>query len=111
MKLSLSTEKPDKECAVVKAQGEIDLDSSHILKSEIRGLLDAGYTLIVLDLGNVRFIDSSGLGALVVSLKAAAEHGSSIRLACAQPSVEKVLKLTGLDRVFIMGASVDEALA
>lgn len=111
MKLNLSTEMPDKECVVLKAQGDIDLDSSRELKEKINELLEAGSKLVVLDLAGVRFIDSSGLGVLVVSLKSAAEHDSSIRLACAQPPVEKVLQLTGLDRIFIMSETVAEALA
>ena len=111
MKLNLSTEMPDKESVVLKAQGDIDLDSSREFKEKINELLEAGSKLMVLDLAGVRFIDSSGLGVLVVSLKSAAEHDSSIRLACAQPVVEKVLQLTGLDRIFIMSETVAEALA
>lgn len=111
MKLNLSTEMPDKESVVLKAQGDIDLDSSREFKEKINELLEAGSKLMVLDLAGVRFIDSSGLGVLVVSLKSAAEHDSSIRLACAQPAVEKVLQLAGLDRIFIMSETVAEALA
>ena len=110
MTLTFSTEKPEKECAVLKVKGDVDLDSTHMLKEKILELLDVGNQLIVLDLGGVEFMDSSGLGTLVVSLKAAAEHDSEIRLADLRPAVRKVLDLTGLSRVFIVCDTAEEAV-
>lgn len=71
---------------------------------------DGTVSKLVLDLGQVKMIDSSGLGALVSVLKSLNGKGA-IHVAAANPSVLGVFKLTRLDRVFPMHESVDAALA
>lgn len=77
----------------------IDGSISDALKADFRGLpvQDAGD--IVVDMQSVDFIDSSGLGALV-SLRKNAKEACKVRLVNTTPFVNKVVKLTKLDRVF-----------
>ncbi len=69
-----------------------------------------GRQLVIMALGNVDFVDSSGLGSLI-SLFKRLPPGGAMRLAEASPSVEKLLKLTRLDRVLPSFSSVQQAMA
>lgn len=66
-------------------------------------------TRIVLDLSNVAFIDSSGLGAIVATMKQMDEH-QKLDLAGLSPAVDKVFRLTRMDTVFAIYPSVDAAM-
>ncbi len=70
----------------------------------------AGRSVVVVDLGQVQFIDSSGLAALISVLKRLAP-GGSLRLAGASSGVISLLQLTRLDRVFKCFSGVAQALA
>ena len=59
--------------------------------------MDRGYTRVAIDLGSVEFIDSSGLGVLVGSLRRLREDGGDLVLRAASPAVTRILELTGLD--------------
>ena len=65
--------------------------------------------LAVLDLSNVEFIDSSGLGAIVASMKSLGRNRKLV-LAGLTPNVEKVFRLTRMDSVFTLYRTLDEAL-
>ena len=78
-------------------------------KDAMRASTDGGSETVVLDLSQVQFIDSSGLGAIVASMK---HLGASRKLALAglTPTVEKVFRLTRMDSVFSVFATLDGAL-
>jgi anti-sigma B factor antagonist len=65
---------------------------------------------VVLDLGKVPFIDSSGLAALVSGLKTLNEKDGSLKLASLQSQADLLFKLTMFDKVFEIFADVDSAL-
>ena len=66
-------------------------------------------TMMVIDLSLVRFMDSSGLGALVAALKKMGGEGS-LKLAAAQPAVLDLFNLTSMDKLFTILPSVTEAI-
>ena len=78
-------------------------------KDAMRASTDGGSETVVLDLSQVQFIDSSGLGAIVASMK---HMGASRNLALAglTPTVENVLRLTRMDSVFSVFSTLDGAL-
>ena len=96
---------------VVEVSGELDLSTGPALEQQLVTLIDDGVTDIVLDLSGVSFIDSSGLGVLVVALKRLRFRGGALRLAGCQPPVRTVLDITALSRIFFMYPTVDAALA
>lgn len=98
------------EAHVLEAVGDIDVESSRLLRAQILELFADPSSTVVLDLSRVGFMDSSGLGALVAGHKLADPHGS-FRLAGANSVVRRVLQVTGLDRVFAHFDTVDEAVA
>jgi anti-sigma B factor antagonist len=64
----------------------------------------------VVDLTDVGFLDSTGLGALVAARTTASEHGASLPLVCTHQRILKLFTITGLDGVFRIHSSVSEAL-
>ena len=95
--------------AVLEVQGEVDLYTSSQLREAIVRLTEEDENRIVVDLYNVSFMDSSGLGVLVAGLKRARERGGELALVFGEGSVQKVFGITGLDEIFPTHRSVGEA--
>lgn len=87
----------------------IDAANAIHLKDEFRAATTDFNGRILMDLKSVTFMDSSGLGAMVAALKALS--GRKLELTQLTPTVEKVFRLTRMDKVFILHANLDDALA
>lgn len=85
---------------VLRVQGEVDVYTSPTLRDELYRLIDGGATQVAIDLTNMDFIDSSGLGVFVGALKRIRERSGDLELRAMQPSTRKVLEITGLTQVF-----------
>jgi anti-sigma B factor antagonist len=66
---------------------------------------------VVVDLGQVEFLDSTGLGVLVGTLKRLRTVGGTFALVCSRDSVLKIFRITGLDLVFDLYDTVDAAVS
>ena len=88
------------EGAVLRIEGEVDVYTSPALRDELYRLIEAGAKRVVVDLANMDFIDSSGLGVFVGALKRIRERSGDLELRAMQPSTRKVLEITGLTQVF-----------
>ncbi|MBV9357918.1 MAG: STAS domain-containing protein [Chloroflexi bacterium] len=97
--------------AVVEVVGRLDLLSAAEVRSCLATAVADGQRRLVVDLGRVEFIDSSGLGALVSGLKSARQAGGDLRIARPAEQARLVLQLTTLDRVLRPHDSVEDALA
>jgi len=71
--------------------------------------IDSGSDRVVIDLGSVRFMDSSGLGTLVATLKKMGGQGA-LKLAAPQPAVLDLFNLTSMDKLFTISPTVAEAI-
>lgn len=89
----------------------LDAHNSGELKAQMVKLFEEGHANLLIDLQGVRFVDSSGLGALVSGFKNASSRNGSLRLSGLQLQVKSMFELTRLHRVFEIYADVDEALA
>jgi anti-sigma B factor antagonist len=78
----------------------LDAHNSSELKSQMLNLFEEGKKDMVVDLGEVRFVDSSGLGALVSGFKNASARNGNLKLCNLQPQVQSMFELTRLHRVF-----------
>lgn len=85
---------------VMKLVGRLDAVSSKGFRKEIATLTESRRCHILLDLSELEFVDSSGLGALVSALRTVNNLGGDIRLAAVKPEVRAILELTRLHRVF-----------
>ncbi len=96
---------------IVSVGGEIDVYTAPKLREKLIDLVSAGQYHLVVDMENVEFLDSTGLGVLVGGLKRVRAHEGSLRLVCTQERILKIFRITGLTKVFSIHASVEEAVA
>lgn len=96
---------------VIDVAGEVDVFTAPKLRERIIGLLGEGASRIVINLEKVAFMDSTGLGVLVGGLKRVKERDGELALAAPQATVQRVLGVTGLNTVFPVHATVEEATA
>lgn len=100
---------PEQDLAVLHCSGRLNMLAAPALRAGIDQAVGEGQARVVIDLGQVSFIDSSGLGALVAGLKKARQAGGNLRIAAAAEQVLTVLRLTNLDRVLRPHATVEDA--
>ena len=111
MNFHISDEEIDAETQVIELGGEIDLYTAPEFKERMVELIEDGKKRIVVDLSQATFIDSTTLGVLVGGVKRLRPADGSLALVCTDQNITKIFEITGLDRVFPIHASRDEALA
>jgi anti-sigma B factor antagonist len=98
---------------VVRPAGErVDIEVAADFRAMLLSLIEQGHRRLVVDLAEVAFIDSSGLGALVSALKTLKRsgNGGDVRLARVQAPVVSLLEIIRLNRVFTTYATVEQAV-
>lgn len=96
---------------VLTVSGEIDVAAAPDFREQLVALIEAGTSHLIVDLESVDFIDSTGLGVLVGAVRRARSAEGDLRLVCNNSRLRKVFDVTGLDEVFVIGTSVDDAVA
>ncbi len=109
MDLKIEVEEKDN-VMLLKLDGEVDVYTAPKLKSRLVELVDQGKFKIVVDLEQVDFMDSSGLGVLVGGLKRVRSHEGAIALICTQENILKIFRITGLVKVFPIFEDQDQAI-
>jgi anti-sigma B factor antagonist len=94
--------------SVLRLFGELDVSSSAALEDELHRV--SGASVIVLDLRQLEFIDSTGLGVLVKTHQRMREGGNRLAIIEGDGQVKRLLELTGLDQQLTLVASADEEL-
>jgi len=105
----VETDHPGRGQVVVAVSGEIDLYTSTRLRDTLDEIDIASVRRLVIDLSDVDFIDSTGLGLLVATARRL-PIGSPFVVVCRTEKVREVLLMTGLDRIFTIYATRDEAV-
>lgn len=98
------------DATVVAVTGELDAHVAPQLAAVVDPLAARPEGVLVIDLSEVGFVDSTGLGVLVSTLKHVREAGGRLDVVVSSPRVLKVLALTGLDVVIPLHGTLDEAL-
>ena len=96
---------------VVAVTGEIDLFTAPEFKQRVSAPIDAGRSNVIVDLTATTFIDSSSLGVLIGAHRRLKLRGGALLVVCDSEAIAKTFKITGLDGVFTLAGSVDEALS
>ncbi|HEX5692195.1 MAG TPA: STAS domain-containing protein [Roseiflexaceae bacterium] len=96
--------------SIIQPQGRLDLLTAPAIKKQISTAIADGYMHLLIDLAGVTFMDSSGLGVLLGSLKAARLAGGDLKIARATEQARVILELTTLNRILVPYNSVEEAL-
>jgi anti-sigma B factor antagonist len=94
---------------VIPTEKRIDASSTPEFKAAMIERISAGNLRILLDLSHVDFIDSSGLGAIVSSLKALGGKGD-LAICCPRETVTSLFQLTRMDKIFKIFTSRDDAV-
>lgn len=98
---------------VLAVTGEVDAYTAGDLDAPLSVLYSPDAVapeLVVVDLSEVQFLDSTGLGVLVKALKRSRESGTMLRLVVAEDRILRVFSLTGLDEVMEIYPTLDAAL-
>jgi anti-sigma B factor antagonist len=95
---------------VVRLAGELDLYNAHQVREALLACCAERPERLVVDLGEVEFVDSTALGVLVEARSRMSDKQAFV-LAAPRPETQRALTVSGLDKHFIIRTSVDEALA
>lgn len=109
LSIDLKTEKAG-EALIFKLRGTLDLATSPSVRVALNDAAQRGVKDTVVDLTQIDFLDSTGLGALIGAHRRAAEHGGSLRLIVRDGPIARLLNITGLIRVFAVYHSLEDAL-
>jgi anti-sigma B factor antagonist len=100
-----------RDCAVLRVTGEIDAYTAPQVREQVSRLVGDGTRHVVADLRGVNFLNSTGLGVLVGSLKRLRDAGGSLTIVAGPGRILKIFEITGLVRAFALYPSVPEAIA
>jgi anti-sigma B factor antagonist len=98
------------EAAVITLPEEIDISNSERVREELLSLLNRGPAALIVDMAETTFCDSAGVNALVRAHRRATANGAEIRLVVASPGVQRVLAITGVDRLISVYPTVAASL-
>ena len=93
---------------IIKPSGILDANTSQELRSQITECINSEIKIILVDFQNVTFMDSSGLGALVLAFKALRAVDSKLFMCCVNKQIKILFELTGMDKVFTIFANQSE---
>jgi anti-sigma B factor antagonist len=96
--------------AVATLPADIDITNADTVREELLSVINQGAEVLVADLSKTRFCDSAGVSALVRAFRRATSNGTKMRLVVDGPGVERVLALTGVDRLIEVYPTVGAAL-
>ncbi len=99
---------PGSDRYLITVSGEVDLATSPELDIAIIAAIDSGTPSVVIDLTDVSFMDSSGLGVIVRALKRCREAENDLDLVITNERVLKVFGITGLDQVIPIHSSIQD---
>ncbi len=103
-------EKRIEDVDVLKLTGRLDASSAKNLKGRVASLVKENRVKLIVDMAGVDFIDSSGLGSLVSSLRAVNEKDGDVKVAALQKQVRSIFELTRLHRIFGIFDDVEAAM-
>jgi anti-sigma B factor antagonist len=104
-------EQTEQGIALVRLSGRLDAAAAPHVLARLKDAVAEGRSRLAVDLSEVSFIDSTGLGTLVSGLKAARRAECDLRLIAPSPQAQRLLRLTTLDRVFVISDTLETAWA
>ncbi|MDL4813303.1 STAS domain-containing protein [Actinomadura opuntiae] len=99
----------DERCTLVRVQGDIDVVSRARFEEALFEVVDSGEPMVV-DMRQVTFCDSTGLNAIVAANRRAGERGTTVSLVALPPRVQRVFRITGIDKFVPIYDTLREAI-
>ena len=111
MNFDIQTEHLSNNTHVISLAGEVDLYTAPEFKEQLLQVIGEGGKNVVVDFTKATFIDSTTLGVLVSGVKRLRTSDGQLSLVCSDRNITKIFEITGLDRVFTMYPTRDQALS
>src|SRR5215203_2384588 len=111
MNFDIKTEHVNDDTYVISLTGEVDLYTAPEFKQQLLEVIGQGGKEVIVDFSDTTFIDSTTLGVLVGGVKRLRTNDGQLSLVCSDRNITKIFEITGLDRVFTIYPSREEALA
>jgi anti-sigma B factor antagonist len=111
IEFSIDDHRLDDDTHVIAVAGEVDLFTAPEFKERVMAPIAADVARVVVDLSDASFIDSSSLGVLIGAHRRLRARGGRLMVACDHAAILKTFRVTGLDSVFTIAPTVEEALA
>src|SRR3982751_1712003 len=111
MNFDIKTEQLSGDAYVISLTGEVDLYTAPEFKQQLLDVIGKGGRNVVVDFSGTTFIDSTTLGVLVGGVKRLRTNDGQLSLVCSDRNITKIFEITGLDRVFDIYPTRDEAVA
>jgi anti-sigma B factor antagonist len=111
MNFDIDTEQLGNGAYVISLKGEVDLYTAPEFKQQLLEVIGQGGTEVIVDFSDTTFIDSTTLGVLVGGVKRLRTNDGQLSLVCNDRNITKIFEITGLDRVFTIYPTRDEAVA
>lgn len=96
-------------CVVCRPVGDLESFTVSLFRQALAEVSDS--SCLVIDLSAVPFVDSAGLGALIGGIRRTRERGGRVAVACSRPTLLRLLRNTGFDRIVTVAETVSEAVA
>jgi anti-sigma B factor antagonist len=110
MNFDIKTEQVGDDGFVIALAGEVDLYTAPEFKQQLLEVIAQGGRQVIVDFTDTTFIDSTTLGVLVGGVKRLRTNDGQLSLVCSDRNITKIFEITGLDRVFPIHSSREEAL-
>lgn len=104
------TTEHDGDAMIYKLRGSLDLATAPSLRAALLEAANEGKHDIIVDLSQLEFLDSTGLGALIGAQRRALEYNGCLRLIVSDGPIQRLLTITGLMKVLPVYASLESAL-
>jgi anti-sigma B factor antagonist len=111
MNFDIATEQLGGDAYVISLAGEVDLYTAPEFKQQLLEIIAQGGKQVIVDFTSTTFIDSTTLGVLVGGVKRLRTNDGQLTLVCSDRNITKIFEITGLDRVFTIYPTRDEAIA
>ena len=111
MNFDIDTEQLGPEAYVISLKGEVDLYTAPEFKQQLLEVIGQGGREVIVDFTDTTFIDSTTLGVLVGGVKRLRTNDGQLSLVCNDRNITKIFEITGLDRVFTIYPTRDEAVS
>lgn len=96
---------------IVRLAGSAHMDVSVTLREQLVDLVNENAPRLILDLAELEFINSAGLGAIIAAHLRCRRHNGDVKVVAPRPAIQQLLSITRLTKILSVHSSVDEALA
>ena len=111
MNFDIKTEELGDSSYIISLAGEVDLYTAPEFKQQLLEVIAQGARHVVVDFSDTTFIDSTTLGVLVGGVKRLRTNDGQLSLVCSDRNITKIFEITGLDRVFTIYPTREEAVS